>query len=502
MTNTRWNEVNLDEAGATGPAGAAVIEALASGESFLAWRRLVVIIEMLAAGMAALGADAGDCARRMIDLEANIAGEVAVGMRVARSTAERHVALAVEARDRLPQSARLLRDGVISLPCFREIVLQTTGVTDGDAIAAVDAAIAQELREIGGVSYGDASNVARRMVAEFDADALRERRRAHSKGVTVSNDVDDATLTIAASVEEIALASKAIDARAARVCKNDSRSCGARRADAALAALTGNKFGCDCGSDNCAVRATDSEIAEEFAKIVVHVIAHESTLNGDSSKAAWFDGFGVIDAHHAREIASRPGTLIRPLDLDAVADCPFQLGNHYRPTAGTDVAMRGVHGTCVFPGCKRPAWGCDLDHVCEYNHEDPAAGGATCQCNLNPKCRFHHLLKTYGEGWIDDQVVDANGVIWTELTTPSGHTVRSRARNQWLLPQLGLIPCKHGRPVAPGVIDAATEPERKRTRTQAKHAQRMQIRSQRRYAMACAKAAATAQYDSAEPPPF
>ncbi|MGB6125803.1 MAG: hypothetical protein WBG47_10655, partial [Gordonia sp. (in: high G+C Gram-positive bacteria)] len=65
MTNTRWNEVNLDEVGATGPASAAVIEALASGESFLAWRRLVVIIEMLAAGMAALGADAGDCARRM-----------------------------------------------------------------------------------------------------------------------------------------------------------------------------------------------------------------------------------------------------------------------------------------------------------------------------------------------------------------------------------------------------------------------------------------------------
>ncbi len=49
--------------------------------------------------------------------------------------------------------------------------------------------------------------------------------------------------------------------------------------------------------------------------------------------------------------------------------------------------------TCSFPGCRRPARRCDLDHTVPYDQ-----GGATCECNLAPLCRRHHQAKQ-APGW-------------------------------------------------------------------------------------------------------
>jgi hypothetical protein len=48
---------------------------------------------------------------------------------------------------------------------------------------------------------------------------------------------------------------------------------------------------------------------------------------------------------------------------------------------------------CSFPGCRRPARRCDLDHTVPYDQ-----GGATCECNLAPLCRRHHQAKQ-AAGW-------------------------------------------------------------------------------------------------------
>ncbi|WP_026919230.1 hypothetical protein [Gordonia shandongensis] len=147
--------------------------------------------------------------------------------------------------------------------------------------------------------------------------------------------------------------------------------------------------------------------------------------------------------------------------------------------------MRGLFGTCSWVGCDRPAWRCDLDHVTEYNHADPGSGGPTCACNLNPKCRFHHGLKTHTRGWLDDQIIDAHGIVWTEITTPEGITVRRQAANTWLLPELGLLPCDHSDPTTSDPASATRRttghaenaPKRTRTRLEAKHRYRMQQRA-------------------------
>jgi hypothetical protein len=75
--------------------------------------------------------------------------------------------------------------------------------------------------------------------------------------------------------------------------------------------------------------------------------------------------------------------------------------------------------TCVFPRCTRPARGCDVDHVVEYDHDADAEGrpqpGPTRTDNLACLCRFHHRLKTHS-GWRYAMV--ENGVF--EWTSPHG----------------------------------------------------------------------------------
>jgi len=51
------------------------------------------------------------------------------------------------------------------------------------------------------------------------------------------------------------------------------------------------------------------------------------------------------------------------------------------------------HRTCLFPGCRRPAAECDLDH-----RRERSQGGPTTDANLGPGCRHDHQLKTTG-GW-------------------------------------------------------------------------------------------------------
>jgi Domain of unknown function (DUF222) len=72
--------------------------------------------------------------------------------------------------------------------------------------------------------------------------------------------------------------------------------------------------------------------------------------------------------------------------------------------------------TCVFPGCNRPADGCEADHLVDWQH-----GGRTDQRNGGPLCDRHNLLKNRGfTVWRDP-----NGVFHTyrpdgaEIAPPS-----------------------------------------------------------------------------------
>jgi len=68
------------------------------------------------------------------------------------------------------------------------------------------------------------------------------------------------------------------------------------------------------------------------------------------------------------------------------------------------------YATCTGPGCRRPSPRCDFDHNISYE-----AGGRTCACNGNLKCRFDHRLKQ-DPRWNVEQLENGD-VRWT---TPSG----------------------------------------------------------------------------------
>jgi hypothetical protein len=82
---------------------------------------------------------------------------------------------------------------------------------------------------------------------------------------------------------------------------------------------------------------------------------------------------------------------IRPL---ATAGCDHRRESAgYRPSPSLRHLITVRQRTCSFPGCRRPAARCDLDHTLAYQ-----AGGRTCECNLAPLCRRHHQAKQ-ARGW-------------------------------------------------------------------------------------------------------
>ncbi|MFT3716535.1 MAG: DUF222 domain-containing protein [Gordonia sp. (in: high G+C Gram-positive bacteria)] len=485
--------------------------ATCEGESYLMWRRLNAVADLLERRAPIDPATAKDSVEftRLCDPRTKLATSIAGTLAISTYLAEKLVTESEALRHRLPHTGLLLRDGVLSPRAFSAVVFETTAVIDPALMVQIDHRIADELTASGIRTVTAVADLARRIVADVDAEAARAEREAAKKNAgVVSYPIRGgmAVLEITDTAERIAVMDAAITAAAQKTGETDTRSSGRRRANAAYDLLTGDGSG-------------------PGAKVIVNVITDRSTLEG-GDKPGHLDGHGTISADHVRDIASTPGTVVRPLDLTTLADHTAQAADPYRPTALLDTVVRGLFGTCTWPGCSRPASRCQLDHVTEYNHQNPDAGGATCWCNLNPKCVFHHQIKTFADGFLDDQLIDANGHIWTEITTPEGFTTRIRAANTWLLPGLGLIPCRHGPPdllstssrsvstdpangTAPHRSSSApqrslsvrcpehawrsllrhavegskgAEPTRTRTRTEAKHAYRLQLRAQNRRA--------------------
>ncbi len=119
------------------------------------------------------------------------------------------------------------------------------------------------------------------------------------------------------------------------------------------------------------------------------------------------------------EVLTRGATVRTVADPRALPVTPG-----YRPTTAHDEFVRCRDLTCRIPGCDRPALGADLDH------SNPWPAGPTHPSNLNGKCRLHHLLKTFWEGWTEQQLPDGT----LHLSTPTGHTYTTRPFSALLFP--------------------------------------------------------------------
>ena len=104
----------------------------------------------------------------------------------------------------------------------------------------------------------------------------------------------------------------------------------------------------------------------------------------------------------------------------AAGDCRHtRAEDRYQPSGRLRRLVTFRQPECGFPGCRRPAARCDLDHTTPYDQ-----GGLTCECNLATLCRQHHRAKQ-APGWRLTQ--EQPGVLRWEL--PSGRPYRAAAHS-------------------------------------------------------------------------
>ncbi|GAC59036.1 hypothetical protein GOHSU_76_00010, partial [Gordonia hirsuta DSM 44140 = NBRC 16056] len=378
------------------------------GQAYLVWEQLRAVGQFLDIVLANLHDRLMDPGP---DLESTVAGggeavefdpldaftvataEVQVIFGLPEAKARALVNQAIAAAERLSVTADLLRDGMISADMFAAVVARTAIVDSVEAMRAVDRDLAAALARAGHISVRKAESIADQVVARHDPEGVRRRRaKAAAKKNMTSRDLGDglAGIFLTTDAEEARLCFEAVDALAKAVCPADRRSLRQRRSAAATARLRGQPFTCGCtDKTGCTAELPTAAAAESGeagepggglsarqARIVIHAICQKSTLDGDDEEPGWLDGHGVIGADHARELASRPDATVRELDLEVFTDPDqpveepliveahtHQPADPYRPTTALDTLARALFQTCTIPGCERPAWHCELDHV-------------------------------------------------------------------------------------------------------------------------------------------
>ncbi|UUT34586.1 HNH endonuclease signature motif containing protein [Microbacterium elymi] len=146
----------------------------------------------------------------------------------------------------------------------------------------------------------------------------------------------------------------------------------------------------------------------------VQVTIPASTLTGQTTGGATVVGFGAIDDQTARDLAGAARAWTRVF-TDPCTGVPTRV-DRYRPSKRQRLLLRVRDEHCRFPGCRRPAHKCDIDHTLAY-----AEGGQTCLCNLAHLCKRHHTLK-HETDWT---VIQRPGGI-LEWTAPTGRTHHTR----------------------------------------------------------------------------
>jgi hypothetical protein len=120
----------------------------------------------------------------------------------------------------------------------------------------------------------------------------------------------------------------------------------------------------------------------------------------------------------AADLAAALGVTLEPIARGACDHAQAEPG--YRPSRKLRHLVAARNARCTAYGCGRPATACDYDHTQPW--ED---GGITCECNLAPLCRRHHMIKQ-GQGWQLEQP-EPGVMVWatpaglTRTTTPTSY---------------------------------------------------------------------------------
>lgn len=471
----------------------AAVEECARAEAAAAARRLAAIAELVRRRCAD-----DDTAKWACDAWDFAAAEVAAALGISHGRASGQMHIAEALRLRLSRVAESFLAGGLSAQVVGAIAWRTNLVTDTEAMALIDSALADRAPRWNALSQYKLEQAIDTWIDKHDPGALRRTRvNARSRDVTIgaqNHESGTAALWGRLYASDATLLEHRLETMARSVCEDDPRTVGQRRADALGTLAAGShELACRCGNSACPSAGPDARATS----VIVHVLADAEALDAQAdSGMSGDDDTGSAAAQPGSAVLVGGGVLPTPLLAELIGSgaTTRQLSRpsdvaepHYRPSRALDEFVRLRDLTCRFPNCDRPAHYCDIDHAV------PWPIGPTHASNLRTLCRKHHLLKTFWsdeDGWRDRQFPDGT-IVWT---SPTGKTHVTRPGSRLLFPLWDsatpqLTVCHAG---TPGAYRGVMMPTRRRTRT-----------ADRAYRTACERALNDARVaERTEPPPF
>ncbi|CDQ43106.1 HNH endonuclease [Mycolicibacterium neoaurum] len=451
----------FERSGLSGLSDEELIAAVTDATRAEAARRLALVAEVTARHCED---EDESSALRLIDGWALAKAEVSAACNIGPRAASAQMRIAMALRDRLPRTAEVFAQGLVSAKVINAITWRTQLVCDEDALGLIDAGIAGTAHEYGALSETALIRAVDFWVRKFDPIAVIRSKAAANDRYIDFGDRDDPDGVVSfwgrMRATDAAISDARLTTLAHGVCDGDPRTVAERRADALAAVLAGAEtLTCLCGNPDC----TGSGKDPRAGAVTIYVLTGQEPESGhgvkpdagptpESGPAPGTPDADEVDERQESDRATPPESEPQPPSTPAAPTAPAAstrlgagitldgaiipthllaeliaggarvrplnnptaLGSEprYRPSAKLAAYVRMTAMTCCFPGCGKPAQRCDLDHV------TPWPAGATHPGNLRPLCREHHLLKTMKVGWTPKAHPDGT----TEWTSPSGQT--------------------------------------------------------------------------------
>ncbi|MGH3095971.1 MAG: DUF222 domain-containing protein, partial [Streptosporangiales bacterium] len=358
--------------------------------------------------------------------------EVACALGIAINTAGSRLAVARGLCNRFPATLAGLAAGAVAYGQARALVEETDHLDD-DLARRVEQRVLPKAERL---PVGAFRGLVKRAADRLDPATAAERHRESRADRRVwRQPVADGMAVLGGmfAAEHVAAAYATLDEEAHRANPDDPRTVEQRRADAFIDRLTGTHPDYGAGSDDPA--------PTRAPRVAVDVVVSLDTLTGASNTPGELIGQQPLTPVQARALAYSPHAVWRRLVtcpttgrmvgysrqtytpspatvtrfLTALVEKPPPPVPGYRPGAALTRWVRARDRHCAFPGCRRRARGCDLDHTQPWPH------GVTAVANLRPLCRRHHRLK-HQAGW--HLAVNPDGS-WT-WTSPLGRHYRDQ----------------------------------------------------------------------------
>lgn len=415
---------------------AAPVVADASREPAEAARALIeqlrVLEDMKSAisGLQAKIAASFELAQRQADAAAGVpapkqgggaAAQIALARRESPHRGSRLLGLAKALVKEMPRTLAALDSGLLN-EWRATLVVKETACLSAEDRCAVDEELAPDTGTLDGM--GDRAIIAAAKAAAYRRDPRSvTRRAAHAakeRHVSIRPAPDTMTyLTALLPVAQGVAAYKALkEAADSARCSGDERSRGQVMADTLVERLTGTPGG--------------------ISKVEVQLVLTDRTLFQGDSEPARLEGYGIVPGGWARELvglagAGNPSGHIKATPPDA-GFAVWLRRLYSAPNTGELVGMdskarlfppgmrrfiEARDASCRTPYCDAPIR--HIDHIVPWQSRGPTSlgnGAGLCeQCNHTKE----------NPGWAAKPLADASDVHTLELTTPTGHTYRSKA---------------------------------------------------------------------------